>query len=347
MPYFLPQSIDLLEVTDMPQLLDGKWVNDDVAANEMKNGAFHREPTRFRDWLTADGGPGPDGQPGIKAEAGRFQLFVSYLCPWASRTLMMRKLKGLEDVISVSYAGPTIGENGWEFAEPQDAGPAVAPIRYQWELYVASDPHYSGKVSVPVLWDRKEGRIVNNESADIIRMFNSAFNDITGNRADFYPADLRSEIDPWNALVYETVNNGVYRAGFARTQESYETAVGDVFSTLDKLEAHLSKHRFLAGEWLTEADVRLFVTLVRFDAAYHGAFKCNIRRIADYPALSGYLREIYQWPGIADTVKIDAIKKGYYSIAFINPTGIVPVGPVQDFTTPHAREGLASKGVRV
>lgn len=329
----------------MPQLIDGKWVNDDVAANEMKNGSFHREPTKFRNWLTADGSNGPEGQPGVKAEAGRFQLFVSYLCPWASRTLMMRKLKGLENLVSVSYAGAVIGENGWEYETPQDVGPKVDPVSSQWQLYVASDPHYSGKVSVPVLWDRVEGRIVNNESADIIRMFNTAFDDITGNKLDFYPQMLRPQIDPWNALIYDTLNNGVYRSGFAGTQSAYDDAVIQVFETLDKLEAHLAQNRYIAGEWLSEADIRLFVTLIRFDAAYHGAFKCNIRRIADYPALSGYLRELYQWPGIANTVKIDAIKQGYYSIAHINPTRIVPMGPMQDFTTAHGREALPGKGV--
>ncbi len=329
----------------MPQLIDGKWVNDEVAANEMKNGSFHREPTKFRNWLTADGSNGPGGQPGQIAEAGRYQLFVSYLCPWASRTLAMRKLKGLEGVISVSYAGSVMGENGWDFGTPQDTGPNTDPIRYQWQLYVAADPHYSGKVSVPALWDRKEGTIVNNESADIVRMLNTAFDDITGNQLDYYPEPLRPQIDEWNALIYDSVNNGVYRSGFARTQSAYESAVREVFSTLDKLEEHLSENRYIAGEYFTEADVRLFVTLIRFDAAYHGAFKCNIRRIADYPALSGYLREIYQWPGIADTVKIDAIKQGYYGIPFINPTGIVPAGPEQDLTTPHGREGLLGKGV--
>lgn len=329
----------------MPQLVNGKWVSDDVAASEMKDGAFHREPTRFRSWLTADGSPGPEGQPGIKAEPGRFQLFVAYLCPWASRTLIMRSLKGLTDIIPVSIAEPVIGDNGWEFATPADAGDRVGPIRFQHELYTASEPTYTGKVSVPVLWDRKEGRIVNNESADIIRMLNSAFDGITGNTSDFYPEALRPVIDEWNALIYDTLNNGVYRAGFARKQAAYEDAARGVFATLDKLEAHLATNRYIAGEHLTEADIRAFVTLIRFDAAYHGAFKCNIRRLADYPNLSGYVREIYQWPGIRDTVRIDHIKRGYYGILHINPTGIVPVGPEQDFDAPHGREGLAGKGV--
>ena len=329
----------------MPQLVNGKWVSDDVAASEMKDGAFHREPTRFRSWLTADGSPGPEGQPGIKAEPGRFQLFVAYLCPWASRTLMMRSLKGLTDIIPVSIAEPVIGDNGWEFATPADAGDRVGPIRFQHELYTASEPTYTGKVSVPVLWDRKEGRNVNNESADIIRMLNSAFDGITGNTSDFYPAPLRPVIDEWNALIYETLNNGVYRAGFARKQAAYEDAARGVFATLDKLEAHLATNRYIAGEHLTEADIRAFVTLIRFDAAYHGAFKCNIRRLADYPNLSGYVREIYQWPGIRDTVRIDHIKRGYYGILHINPTGIVPVGPEQDFDAPHGRDALVGKGV--
>lgn len=329
----------------MPQLVNGKWVSDAVAASEMKDGAFHREPTKFRNWLTADGGPGPEGQPGIQAEAGRFQLFVAYLCPWASRTLMMRSLKGLADVIPVSIAEPVIGENGWEFASPQDAGEKVGPIRFQHQLYTASEPTYTGKVSVPVLWDRRQGRIVNNESADIIRMLNTAFDGITGNRDNFYPELLRPTIDQWNGLIYDTLNNGVYRAGFAGTQRSYEAAASDVFATLDKLEAHLAGNRYIAGEYLTEADIRAFVTLIRFDAAYHGAFKCNIRRLADYPSLSGYTREIYQWPGIRETVRIDHIKRGYYGILHVNPTGIVPLGPAQDFETPHGRDGLAARGV--
>jgi putative glutathione S-transferase len=329
----------------MPQLVNGKWVSDDVAASEMKDGAFHREPTKFRNWLTADGGRGPEGQPGVKAEAGRFQLFVSYLCPWASRTLMMHSLKGLTDIIPVAIAEPGIGENGWEYAEPQDAGDRIAPIRFQHQLYTASEPTYTGKVSVPVLWDRKEGRIVNNESADIVRMLNAAFDGMTGDRKDFYPKELRPVIDEWNALIYDTLNNGVYRAGFAKKQGAYEEAALGVFKTLDKLEAHLATNRYIAGQYFTEADIRAFVTLIRFDAAYHGAFKCNIRRLSDYSHLSGYVREIYQWPGIRDTVRIDQIKRGYYSIAHINPTKIVPVGPEQNFDTPHGRDHLPGEGV--
>lgn len=329
----------------MPQLVDGKWEKGDVAASEMKGGAFHREPTRFRDWITPDGSAGPDGARGLPAEAGRYKLFVSYLCPWASRTLMIRVLKGLEDVVGLSVSLPELGENGWEYEEPVDAGPRVGKIRYQHELYTASDARYTGKVSVPVLWDMQEGRIVNNESADILRILNTAFDAITGNRRDLYPEALRATIDRWNAPIYDKVNNGVYRAGFAKTQEAYETAVTDVFSMLDQLEAHLSASRYLAGDTFTEADIRLFVTLIRFDAAYHGAFKCNIRRLTDYPALSGYLQEIYQWPGLSATVRIDHIKRGYYGIAHINPTRIVPLGPEQDLDAPHGRDALPSRGI--
>ncbi|KQV43469.1 MULTISPECIES: glutathione S-transferase family protein [unclassified Rhizobium] len=329
----------------MPQLVDGKWEKGDVAASEMKGGAFHREPTSFRSWITPDGAAGPDGQPGLPAEAGRYKLFVSYLCPWASRTLMMRKLKGLEGIIGLSVSEPELGENGWTYTEPQDAGPRVGKIRYQYELYAASDPHYTGKVSVPVLWDLKEGRIVNNESADILRILNTAFDHLTGNNLDFYPEPLRAKIDRWNAPIYDKVNNGVYRAGFAKTQQAYEAAVTDVFAMLDTLEVHLGENRYIAGTHLTEADIRLFVTLIRFDAAYNGVFKCNVRRLEDYPHLSAYLREIYQWPGIAETVKIDEIKRGYYSIAHINPTRIVPAGPLLDFTRPHDRARLEGQGV--
>jgi putative glutathione S-transferase len=330
----------------MPQLVDGKWVNDEVAANEMRNGAFHREETRFRDWITPDGTGGPNGQRGFPAEAGRYQLFVSYLCPWASRTLAMRNLKSLQDVISISVASPVgIGDNGWEYDTPEDAGDKVGSISYQHQLYTATEPRYTGKVSVPVLWDRKQGRIVNNESADIIRMMNSAFDGLTGNRLDFYPEHLRGEIDSWNALIYDTVNNGVYKAGFAGTQAAYEHAVTAVFDTLDKLEDHLDSHRYIAGEYMTEADIRLFVTLIRFDAAYNGIFKCNLRKLEGYPNLSAYTRELYQWPGVGETVKIDHIKRGYYSIAHLNPTKIVPRGPDLDFARPHDRGRLAGKGV--
>lgn len=329
----------------MPQLVDGQWIKDDVAASEMKNGAFHREETRFRDWITPDGAPGPDGQRAEPAEAGRYQLFVSYLCPWASRTLAMRSLKGLKDVLPLSVAEPELGDDGWQYTVPQDAGDRAPAISFQHQLYTASEPHYTGKVSVPVLWDRKQGRIVNNESADILRIMNSAFDGITGNRLDFYPDPLREDIDRWNKPIYDAVNNGVYKAGFAKTQGAYEQAVTALFEMLDRLETHLDSNRYIAGEYMTEADIRLFVTLIRFDAAYNGVFKCNLRMLEDYPNLSAYTRELYQWPGIGETVRIDHIKRGYYSIAHLNPTRIVPKGPDLDFTRPYDRERLPGNGV--
>jgi putative glutathione S-transferase len=329
----------------VPQLVQGKWVKDDVAASEMKDGAFHREPTRFRNWITVDGRSGPDGQPSSAAEAGRYRLFVSYLCPWASRTIAMRNLKGLQEIVCLTVANPVLGEDGWAYDEPADAGRRVGGIHYHHQLYTASDPAYTGKVSVPVLWDMKEGRIVNNESADILRILNTAFDHLSGNRLDFYPVALRAAIDRWNEPIYARVNNGVYRAGFARTQAAYDEAVAALFAMLDELERHLDGDRYLAGEYLTEADIRLFVTLVRFDVAYHGAFKCNIRRIEDYPCLSRYLRELYQWPGIGESVRIDDIKRGYYGLRHINPTGIVPAGPAVDYDRPHDRRRLRGRGV--
>lgn len=325
----------------MPELVNGVWVTSAVAANEMRDGAFHREPTRFRSWITPEGSPAGDGQPTLPAVAGRYHLYVAYICPWASRTLIFRSLKGLTELIGLSVAEPELGENGWTYAEPEPNNGFL----YHHQLYTASDAHYSGKVSVPVLWDKQTGRIVNNESADILRIFNSAFDALTGNRLDFYPAFLRADIDKWNDLIYAKVNNGVYRAGFAQTQAAYERAFDALFATLDQLEAHLSHSRYLAGEWLTEADWRLFVTLIRFDAAYYGAFKCNLRRLSDYAALSDYLRELYQWPGIRETVRIDHIKRGYYSIRHLNPNGIVPKGPALDFEAGHSREALPGSGV--
>ncbi|MDX5629659.1 MULTISPECIES: glutathione S-transferase family protein [unclassified Brenneria] len=316
----------------MSGLVDGKWVNGDVAAEEIKNGAFQRQETTFR-------------QTDIVAEPDRYQLFVSYLCPWASRTLLFRKLKGLENVVRLSIAEPCIGDNGWEFSTPQDAGEHIGPVRFLHQLYTATDKGYSGKVSVPVLWDRQEGRIVNNESADIIRILNDGFDPLTGNTLDFYPPALRADIDRWNTTIYHGINNGVYKTGFAKTQESYNQAVTTLFSTLDEVEAHLATNRYIAGDTLTEADWRLFVTLIRFDVAYHGAFKCNFRRIEDYPNLSNYLRELYQWPGVQETVNIAHIKAGYYGIRWLNPTGIVPLGPLVDFSRPHDRERLGASRV--
>lgn len=311
----------------MSGLVKGHWVNGDVAAEEIKNGAFQRQETLFR-------------QRELIPQAGRYQLFISYLCPWASRTLIFRKLKGLEKVVSLSVAEPVIADQGWAFATPQEAGEHIEPVRYLHQLYTASDADYTGKVSVPVLWDRLEGRIVNNESADIIRLFNTQFDDLTGNPLDFYPIDLRPAIDEWNELIYHNINNGVYKTGFAKTQAHYDHAVTALFATLERVEARLATQRYIAGDRITEADWRLFVTLIRFDVAYYGAFKCNIRRIEDFPHLANYLRELYQWPGIRDTVNIEHIKAGYYGIRWLNPTGIVPQGPPVDLLRLHNRARL-------
>ncbi|QJQ94853.1 MULTISPECIES: glutathione S-transferase family protein [Halomonadaceae] len=329
----------------MPGLVNGQWVKGNIASGEIRDGAFEREPTRFRHWITPQGESNSEGSAALPAEPERYQLFVAYLCPWASRTLIFRKLKGLEDLIPVSIADAVLGEEGWTYTDPQDAGPRLGGVRRHYQLYTASEPYYTGKVSVPVLWDRAQGQIVNNESADIIRIFNSAFDHLTGNELDFYPAPLRKKIDAWNEFIYEKVNNGVYRAGFAKTQASYDSSVVALFEALDQLEERLAKHRYLAGTYLTEADWRLFVTLIRFDAAYHGAFKCNICHLEDYPNLSNYLRELYQWPGVKDTVNLDHIKIGYYTNPAINPALIVPKGPALDFERAHDRGNLQGAGI--
>ena len=325
----------------MGKLVDGVWhdVWYDTAATK---GHFRRAASQFRNWITSDGEPGPSGESGFKAEPGRYHLYVSLACPWAHRTLIFRKLKRLEDLITVSIVDPVMLSKGWEF-KGVDGGTADHLFGFDmlWQVYTKADPHYSGRVTVPVLWDKKRDRMVSNESAEIIRMFNSAFDRITGSRDDYYPAHLRSEIDTLNDHIYDTVNNGVYKAGFATTQEAYEENVVRVFATLDELEIRLQRQRYLTGERITEADWRLFTTLVRFDAVYVGHFKCNIRRIADYPNLSGYLRDLYQVPGIAETVNMHHIKQHYYrSHLTINPTGIVPVGPELDLSAPHGRERL-------
>lgn len=332
----------------MPELIDGRWIKGQIASGEMRGGAFEREPTRFRGWITADGGPDPRGLPALPAlpaEPGRYRLYVAYLCPWASRTLIYRELKGLQGLIDVVVAEPVLGEDGWVYSQPQDAGPRLKGFRHHHRLYTATDPRYSGKTSVPVLWDMREGRIVNNESADIIRILNSAFDGLTGNRLDLYPEPLRAGIDAFNETIYPSVNNGVYRAGFARTQTSYDRAVDGLFGALNSLEATLADRRYLLGEYLTEADWRLFVTLVRFDTAYHGAFKCNLHRLEDYPNLSNYTRELYQWPGVRKTVNLEHIKLGYYSNPAINPSMIVPSGPLVDFERPHDRARLPGRGI--
>jgi glutathionyl-hydroquinone reductase len=325
----------------MGKLIDGTWHDVWYDTKETK-GHFKRSASRFRNYVTASGEAGPTGDAGFKAEADRYHLYVSYACPWAHRTLIFRKLKGLEDLIGVSVVNPLMLSNGWEFGGHDGATEDhLHGSTKLWQVYTKADPHYSGRVTVPVLWDKEKGTIVSNESAEIIRMFNSAFDGLTGNTDDYYPEELREEIDAINDRVYDTVNNGVYKAGFATSQEAYEENVAKLFETLDFLEERLADSRYLVGNRLTEADWRLFTTLVRFDPVYVGHFKCNIRRIADYPHLSGYLRDLYQTPGVKETVNFDHIKQHYYrSHTMINPTGIVPVGPALDLDAPHDRAAL-------
>lgn len=311
-------------------LVDGKWTEDwqPVQAKDEKGG-FVRQISGFRNWVTPDGTAGPTGEAGFKAEAGRYHLYVAYICPWASRTLIGRKLKGLEDVISVSVVEPTLSDQGWRFGDYPGANrDSLNSATYMHEIYTKADPHYTGRATVPVLWDKQKKTIVNNESADILRMLNSGFGDLARNAIDLYPEALRPEIDALNERIYPRLNNGVYRAGFATTQIAYDEAFADVFGMLNELETKLAgKGPFLFGEELTETDIRLFVTLVRFDAAYYSLFKCNLRRLVDYPALQAWLMRVLDVPGIRETVNIDHIKRGYYSIKSLNPNGIVPVGP--------------------
>jgi len=325
----------------MGMLVDGKW-QDVWYDTKASKGHFKRSESQFRNWLTADGSAGPTGKGGFKAEAGRYHLYVSYACPWAHRTLIFRNLKKLEGLISVSVVDYLMLENGWEFKKRDGAtGDDLYGLDYLYQIYLKADPNYTGRVTVPVLWDKHQQTIVSNESAEIIRMFNSAFDDLTGSTADYYPEALHTEIEALNAVIYDTVNNGVYKAGFATTQEAYEQSVTKLFETLDMLEKRLSGRRYLFGDQLTEADWRLFTTLLRFDPVYVGHFKCNIRRIDDYLNLSGYLRDLYQHPGVSETCNLLHIKNHYYqSHKTINPTGIVPVGPAIDFEAPHGRDRL-------
>ena len=322
----------------MGLLQDGKWVDQwhDTGAS---GGRFVRKDSQFRNWITVDGSAGPSGEGGFKAEPGRYHLYVSLACPWAHRTLIFRALKGLENIVSVSIVHWFMGDQGWTFT-PEDGSTAdtVNRAAFLHEVYTTADPGYSGRVTVPALWDKEARTIASNESSEIIRMFNSAFDKVGARPGDYYPVALRPEIDRINDRIYGTVNNGVYKAGFATAQDAYEEAVVPLFETLDWLEDRLGSQRYLTGSAVTEADWRLFPTLVRFDPVYFGHFKCNLRRIADYPNLSGYVRDLYQHPDVAETVDFLHIKNHYYgSHRKINPTGIVPMGPDVDYTAPHDR----------
>ena len=322
----------------MGRLVEGRW-SDEWYDTKSSGGRFVRKQSSFRSWVRAD------GSTEFAPEAGRYHLYVSLACPWAHRTLIVRRLKKLEGAISLSVVHPFMGENGWGFENPDATAGVVADevngATHLHQVYTKADPGYSGRVTVPVLWDRKHGTIVNNESAEILRMLNAEFDAIGDPSLDLYPEALRGEIDAMNEWVYPRINNGVYRCGFATTQEAYEEAFGELFDALDELDARLARQRYLVGDRITEADWRLFTTLVRFDPVYVGHFKCNRQRIADYPHLSGYLRELYQVPGVADTVNFEHIKRHYYeSHGTINPTRVVPLGPALDLERPHGRDSI-------
>lgn len=325
----------------MGLLVDGVW-HDEWYDTESHQGKFQREEAKLRNWITPSGDAGPRGKGGFAAEADRYHIYVSLACPWAHRTLIFRQLKGLSKFIDVSVVSPLMLENGWTYNTAEGStGDKLYQSKYHHEIYTRHDPKYSGRVTVPLLWDKKNQEIVSNESSEIIRMFNSAFDHLTGNTLDMYPEALRTEIDAVNELVYDNINNGVYKAGFATTQEAYEEAYLALFSALDELEFRLSRQRYLCGDTLTEADWRLFTTLIRFDAVYHGHFKCNRQRLEDFPHLSNYLRELYQYPGVAETVDFKHIKEHYYySHDMINPTRVVPLGPEIDYMRPHNRNTI-------
>ncbi|PTQ74793.1 glutathione S-transferase family protein [Celeribacter persicus] len=323
----------------MGYLQDGIW-HDQWYDTKSSGGRFQRTTTGFRNWITPDGAPGPSGTGGFRAESGRYHLYVSYACPWAHRALIFRALKGLEDHISISVVHPDMLKDGWTFASDfaGATGDTLLGKRFLREIYTEAAPQMSGRVTVPILWDKKRNTIVSNESAEIIRMFNSAFDGITGNDLDFWPEELRDQIERLNARVYDTVNNGVYKAGFATTQDAYDEAIEPLFDSLDWLEGILSESRYLTGDHVTEADWRLFTTLVRFDKVYHTHFKCNRRMLKDYPNLWGYTRELYQTPGVRETTHFDHIVRHYYfSHDTINPNRIVPVTPALSFDAPHGR----------
>jgi len=316
----------------MGLLVDGKW-QDKWYDTKSTGGRFVRRESQFRDWITAD------GSFGFKAEPDRYHLYLSLACPWAHRTLIFRKLKKLEDIISISIADPLMEENGWEFTEyPGSISDSLNGSQYLHQIYTAAKSDYTGRVTVPVLWDKEKKTIVNNESSEIIRMLNSEFNEFGDSELDFYPSNLRDEIDRVNLIVYDNINNGVYKCGFATTQEAYEEAFNNLFNTLDHIESLLAEQWYLVGDKMTEADWRLFTTLLRFDLVYYTHFKCNLRRIEEYPRLSNYLKELYQYPGVSETVNFKHIKEHYFkSHKTINPTGIVPKGPELDLSTPHNR----------
>ncbi len=323
----------------MGLLVEGKW-HDTWYDTESTGGAFKRSAAQFRNWLTADGSAGPSGKGGFKAEPARYHLYVSYACPWAHRTLIFRELKGLSDLVTVSVVHPDMLDKGWTFVRDNDGatGDNLYGLDFAHQVYTKADPGYSGRVTVPILWDKQLETIVSNESSEIIRMFNSAFNGITGNTDDYWPEAMRDDIEEVNARVYSDVNNGVYKSGFATTQAAYDAAVAPLFDTLDWLENRLSANRYLLGDRITEADWRLFTTLIRFDPVYHLHFKCNRRRLIDYPNLWAYTRELYQWPGVAPTVNMTHIVRHYhYSHDSINPHRIIPVNPVLDYMEPHGR----------
>ncbi len=324
----------------MGVVIDGAWRDAELPQETGREGDFRRSESQFRDRITAD------GSSGFRAEAGRYHLYVSHGCPWAHRTLIYRTLKKLDGAISVAYAIPGLKDEGWTFEDdrrfPDCLPDEVNNFHHLHQAYTASDARYTGKVTVPTLWDTKTGRIVNNESSEIIRMLNSEFRGIAGDDTDFHPPALRGEIDRINDLVYTSINNGVYRCGFARSQAAYEAAYDALFATLDELEARLGRQRYLVGRQITEADWRLFPTLVRFDVAYFSLFRCNERRIADYPNLANYMRELYQVPGVAATVTPRYYVINYWSIKRVNPSGIIPKGTPVDLSRPHDRARLAA-----
>ncbi|NSX53955.1 glutathione S-transferase family protein [Parasulfitobacter algicola] len=326
----------------MGQLVDGVW-HDVWYDTKSSGGKFVRSTAKFRNWITADGSAGPSGEYGFPAKSGRYHLYISYACPWAHRTLIFRKLKGLEDHITISAVHPDMLSEGWTFKTDNHGatGDTLYGLPFARDIYLKADPKISGRVTVPILWDKQRETIVSNESSEIIRMFNSAFDGLTGNTLDFWPQHMRDAIKDVNTRVYDTVNNGVYKSGFATSQTAYDDAVSPLFDSLDWLEDRLSSNRYLMGDQVTEADWRLFTTLIRFDHVYHLHFKCNRTRIIDYPNLSGYVRELYQWPGVAETVNMDHIVRHYhYSHETINPSRIIPVNPNINFNAPHNRDRL-------